>query len=41
MNKMDEAYFLPNLRLVKMSVLLRNRYYFVKIPSEAPTSNIM
>ena len=37
---MDEAYFLPNFRFVKMSLLLRNRCYFAKIPTEALTVNI-
>jgi len=40
MNKMDEAYFLPNFRLVKMSLLRNNRCYFAKIPSEALAGDI-
>ena len=37
---MVEAYLLPNFRLVKKSLLLRNRYHFVKQHSEALTDNM-
>jgi hypothetical protein len=40
MNKLDEAYWLPNCRHVEKSLLLSNRFHFANLLPEALTGGI-